>query len=824
MASYSLPYRGPGYPDLTAVAAEANRGLAGLAGMQSAAWQAREASAMEAATNRREARKTELAVQSSFLDSARQERLDNIQAARNYAELERTTMQNKEAHLRVQQLQKARAEQEAREQYYSGLQAQNPAAAGAVQLFESTASPFLKLFSAHALASSPDVDISSLPARISEPLRTLVTESAEQRTYGIGGTHQVTLGQAFAGLKSGKPADRIQVAAIGRSLGANPQELRMAGLTDGEIKAAEKFSGLAGNSLDADAAAGLSRIRAIDAKINSLNKWRERDPSRFDPASETGAKNNAMLQDQIETLRVDRDALVEGSVGSETYDDLRRYWNGGLVLSRREQFSSFQNDLSAAIAKVSAQARMLPGPVANAVRGEIAEAGAAARVMQDSLDSDDPRAPLVAVQALLVNSSINRVFGMANMPGYTPQMFYTQRELGGPAAGRKANELNEAGAIEAKRAGAAFDNLYLADPSDDPRAPQVIDLEGAVPRANQLKKELAEWDDKASGNTPEDKQRKEKQLKEIQGALEATGLGFEEDGVFVETKEAVDAALASGTARPPGELFAAWVAESDAVTAGLPGGQAASKMAQNISGFTSAHIYQAALPATYRGLSVKPKNVSKSLSGTYRFASVYQHTIPGTRKTSARYADGWMPPGVEFAAQSANHAVQVSFLRRALDALPEAADQAAAEGSPQDSPMRKAQVTKFAKNLKEAVAARDWLVGELEGAENPRMMADVRLSLAANPDARDRMWKPLTWVFTDGSTQASKLREELKRELGSSYSSVIEYLGFQVTEDGSVVGAGGGVRSIAPMLGIEEPQPKKAPAGKATEGNPFVFG
>ena len=122
------------------------------------------------------------------------------------------------------------------------------------------------------------------------------------------------------------------------------------------------------------------------------------------------------------------------------------------------------------------------------------------------------------------------------------------------------------------------------------------------------------------------------------------------------------------------------------------------------------------------------------------------------------------------------------------------------------------------------MAARDWLVGELEGAENPRMMADVRLSLAANPDARDRMWKPLTWVFTDGSTQASKLREELKRELGSSYSSVIEYLGFQVTEDGSVVGAGGGVRSIAPMLGIEEPQPKKAPAGKATEGNPFVFG
>ena len=614
----------------------------------------------------------------------------------------------------------------------------------------------------------------------------------------------------------------------------------MAGLTDGEIKAAEKFSGLAGNSLDADAAAGLSRIRAIDAKINSLNKWRERDPSRFDPTSETGAKNNAMLQDQIETLRVDRDALVEGSVGSETYDDLRRYWNGGLVLSRREQFSSFQNDLSAAIAKVSAQARMLPGPVANAVRGEIAEAGAAARVMQDSLDSDDPRAPLVAVQALLVNSSINRVFGMANMPGYTPQMFYTQRELGGPAAGRKANELNEAGAIEAKRAGAAFDNLYLADPSDDPRAPQVIDLEGAVPRANQLKKELAEWDDKASGNTPEDKQRKEKQLKEIQGALEATGLGFEEDGVFVETKEAVDAALASGTARPPGELLAAWVAETDPMSETLSGKEAAAKVGRITSSMTSSKLNQALLPIRLGdtvampgksalskiGFFLATRSYGQVVRGTLGAAhtAIYQHTIPGTKKTSAKYTDGYMPPGVEFAAQSANHAVQVSFLRRALDALPEAAGQAVAEGSPQDSPMRKAQVTKFAKNLKEAVAARDWLVGELEGAENPRMMADVRLSLAANPDARDRMWKPLTWVFTDGSTQASKLREELKRELGSSYSSVIEYLGFQVTEDGSVVGAGGGVRSIAPMLGIEEPQPKKAPAGKATEGNPFVFG
>jgi len=183
-----------------------------------------------------------------------------------------------------------------------------------------------------------------------------------------------------------------------------------------------------------------------------------------------------------------------------------------------------------------------------------------------------------------------------------------------------------------------------------------------------------------------------------------------------------------------------------------------------------------------------------------------------------------MPPGVEFAAQSANHAVQVSFLRRALDALPEAVDQATAEGSPQDSPMRKAQVTKFAKNLKEAMAARDWLATELRGAENPRMMADVRLSLAANPDARDRIWKPLTWVFTDGSTQASKLREELKRELGSSYSSVIEYLGFQVTEDGSVVGAGGGVRSIAPMLGIEEPKAGRGgrDSGGSSNENPLV--
>ena len=90
MASYSLPYHGPGYPDMTAVAAEANRGLAGLARMQTSAARVLEASVVEAISNRREARESELAAQSFFLESARQERLDNIQAARNYAALEQT--------------------------------------------------------------------------------------------------------------------------------------------------------------------------------------------------------------------------------------------------------------------------------------------------------------------------------------------------------------------------------------------------------------------------------------------------------------------------------------------------------------------------------------------------------------------------------------------------------------------------------------------------------------------------------------------------------------------------------------------------------------
>lgn len=773
----SFQYNGPGYPNLANAGDSFLGGIKGLADMQAQARAGEESAASTRAASIRQDRLNELGRQQQLVADARENKKIDLESAKTYAEMRRTSLIEREAHLKLETMEQEMSLEAQREDYLR--------ASPELQRLKQQLRSSDQWEQASAVIQLSEGELDKLPSGMQAQVSKL-RDDFNTVMVVIPGHGEVPLPAAMA--MESSPDQPTRLLALGA-------RYRMTGALPGgdRISAADRYAAKQLNFSN-DQLAALSEVEKIDGTLAQLDRLLESEDAPEGSEAAILAK-----QDELRLARAEH----VGTLGQDRYDTYRVLVHGngtsGLDATTRarilgESFPPLTDDLKLRLEQLSGFA---PGSaeareVATKIYSEaVATAQKASTLLQR--DEADPAAlSAVAAEMFLGNYAV--VYGAGGRRAVLPQDLYSQGERSEASAVLQMLDMNKDAAHQARAEGRELEYKdsrymmveYIKGGDLNKLTQSVADTVTSMNRMSKLLAKAAR-DPNNTQFPPDVVRATERSLSRAKKDLVGNGYVVEkEDGTFELMHDVAMKALSEmDTARV---VWRAAGLSKEYVPAGTPGAEAAQLILQS-------KVAPQLLESAFTGDPVRPVKMMPDGSRRFFGESAARTTFERALSTAIYGA------GSEYNSQ--DMAVQGYQLDRIVDAAGELA--AAQTSLGQAGAVAEAGVsgpaTRAAKSLLNALDAFKTYKGArgLEREEQNVLASHFGLiAKKAGPEA-DAAVRQVQWVLSSKDPQAKSLRSELEGTLGESrLDELLTYFDLRVPAKKPAIPAAAPARKTSP--------------------------